>query len=36
MMEILWEIFKWVMFLLGCVTALGALATLVFIWLQDR
>ncbi len=36
MMEILWEIFKWVMFLLGCVTTLGALATLAFIWMQDR
>jgi hypothetical protein len=36
MIEAIWEIFKWAMFLLGCLTALGAVAVLTFIWMQDR
>ena len=35
-LEAIWEIFKWAMFLLGCFTALGAVALLTFIWMQDR
>jgi hypothetical protein len=36
MIEIVWEIFKWSMFLLGCVTAASAFALIAFIWMQDR
>lgn len=36
MIEAIWEIFKWVMFLLGCFTALGGVALLGFIWMQTR
>ncbi len=36
MIEVIWEVFKWAMFLLGCFTALGATTALVFLWMQDR
>jgi hypothetical protein len=36
MIEAIWEVFKWAMFLLGCFTALGAVATFIFIWMQAR
>lgn len=36
MIEAMWEIFKWAMFLLGCFTALGGVALLIFIWMQIR
>jgi hypothetical protein len=35
-LEAIWEIFKWAMFLLGCFTAFSAVALLTFIWMQAR
>jgi hypothetical protein len=36
MTEVIWGVFKWAMFLLGCFTALGIVVALTFIWVQDR
>jgi len=36
MLEALWEVFKWAMFMLGCFVTLGAFVSLMFIWAQDK